>query len=336
MQVLIDAGGRVHELPGADGIVPSEPLAAATGWTVKPEGLCRGDVCVPLLGRSVPSTGPVELTVWAEALSLLAVAASDESANVVAVVPSGDARANALREGLAPPLELLDVNGEPVSLDDFAGRKRVLTTWASWCGCRHELRGWQRLHEELESKGLTLFSVALDEPEAARPWIEKAAPTFPVAVDPAHVTAELFGIDQVPSAVWIHEDGHIVKPPTIAPGDDRFVDYTQVESARHHDALRAWVRDGVLPESAGAEREPRTDDQQLALAERRVAAYFQRRGDTEAARRHLAHASELAPMDWTVRRGGIALAGGDPFLGEEFIALWEEWDAAGRPGYRPT
>ena len=332
MQVLIDADGQVHELPGADGIVPSEMLAAATGWAVKPEGLCRGDVCVPLLGRSVPATGPVVLTVWAEALGLLAATDAD----VFAVVPSGTARANALRERLAPPLELRDVHGEPVSLDDLAGRKRVLTTWASWCGCRHELGGWQRLHEELESEGLALLSVALDEPEAARPWIEKAAPTFAVAVDPAHLTAELFGIDQVPSAVWIDEDGRIVKPPTIAPGDDQFVEYSKLESSRHHDAVRAWVRDGVLPESAAAEVEPRTDEQQLALAERRIAAYFQRNGDPEAARRHLALAAELAPMDWTVRRSGIALAGGDPFLGEEFIALWEEWDRAGRPGYRPT
>ena len=95
--------------------------------------------------------------------------------------------------------------------------------------------------------------MALDEPEAARPWIEVAAPTFPVAVDPAHVTAEAFGIAQVPSSVWIDEDGRIVKPPTIAPGDDQFVDYTKVESSRHHDAVRAWVRDGVLPVSAGEE-----------------------------------------------------------------------------------
>lgn len=332
MQVLIDADGRVHQLPGAHGIVPSEALAGATGWAVKPEGLCRGEACIPLFGRSVPATGPVELTVWAEALGLLAVLDGD----VAAVVPSAAARATALREGLAPPLDLLDMNGEPVSLDDFAGRKRVLTTWASWCGCRHELGGWQRLQDELEAEGLSLFSVALDEPEAARPWIEEAAPTFPVAVDPAHVTAEAFGIAQVPSSVWIDEDGRIVKPPTIAPGDDQFVDYTKVESSRHHDAVRAWVRDGVLPASASTEVEPRTDDQQVALAERRVAAYLQRRGDSDAARRHLARASELAPGDWTVRRGGIALTGGDPFLGEEFIALWEEWDAAGRPGYRPT
>ena len=82
--------------------------------------------------------------------------------------------------------------------------------------------------------------------------------------------------------------------------------------------------------------EPRTDAEQLALAERRVAAYFQRQGDTDAAHRHLGRAAELAPGDWTVRRGGIALTGGDPFLGEEFIALWEEWNASGRPGYAPT
>jgi hypothetical protein len=92
----------------------------------------------------------------------------------------------------------------------------------------------------------------------------------------------------------------------------------------------------VLPASAHVEANERTDAEQQALAERRVAAYLQRSGDTEAARRHLASAQELAPWDWTVRRGGIAMTGGDPFLGEEFTSFWEEWDAAGRPGYTPT
>ena len=316
----MDVEGREHPLPG--GLADAAELAAALGWTHKPEGLCRGETCVPLLGRSV-----------VDALGLIVV--HDEDAEVAAVAPSAELHRRETATGEAPRLDLQDVDGNPLSFDDLSGHKRVLVTWASWCGCRHELAGWQQLQDELADSGLRLFSVALDhDPEDARPWIESAGPSYPVAVDTAHVTAERYGITNVPSVVWVDEDDTIVKPPTIAPGDDQFVEFTRIESERHHEALRRWVRDGVLPDSA--EPAARTDAEQRALAERRVAAYLQRRGDVEAARRHLAAAQELAPWDWTVRRGGIAMTGGDPFLGEEFTSFWEEWDAAGRPGYTPT
>lgn len=320
--ILIDVDGREHPLAG--GLDDDAAVAEALGWTLKPEGLCRDETCVPLRGRSV-----------VDALGLLVVV--DEEAGVAAVASSAEAQHRALADGAAPPLDLQDVDGHPVSFDDLAGHKRVLVTWASWCGCRHELGGWQRLQDELADAGLRLFSVALDnDPEDARPWIEAAGPSYPVAVDPAHVTAERYGITNVPSVVWVDEDGRIVKPPTIAPGDDQFVAFTGIESERHHEALRRWVRDGVLPESAARPAPERTDAEREALAERRVAAYLQGRGDTESARRHLARAQELAPWDWTVRRGGIALTGGDPFLGEEFTSFWEDWDTSGRPGYTPT
>jgi peroxiredoxin len=318
--ILIDVEGREHPVPG--GCADEAAVAAALGWTLKPEGLCRDETCVPLVGRSVT-----------DALGLLVV--HDRAAGVAAVARSAETRHREAAGGRAPRLDLHDVDGNPVSFDDLSGHKRVLVTWASWCGCRHELAGWQQLQDELAESGLRLFSVALDhDPEDSRPWIEAAGPSYPVAVDPAHVTAERYGITNVPSVVWVDEDDVIVKPPTIAPGDDQFVEFTRIESERHHEALRRWVRDGVLPEHG--EAPGRTDAEQRALAERRVAAHLERAGDTEAARRHLAVAQELAPWDWTVRRGGIAMTGGDPFLGEEFISFWEEWDAAGRPGYTPT
>ncbi|HEU5152313.1 MAG TPA: TlpA disulfide reductase family protein [Iamia sp.] len=333
--ILLDADGGRHEIDGDTTAVDGEGLRAATGWALKPEGLCRGDVCVPLLGRAVATDdGRIDLAGWAAALGL--ALAVDTDHGVAALAHGADAPAAGVGD-LAPDLELPTVDGTVERFGDLAGRKRVLVTWASWCGCRHELAAWQAIQDELGAEGLAIWSVALDaRPEDSRPWIEAASPDYPVVVDTAHVTAERYGITNVPSVVWVDEDGVVVKPPTIAPGDDQFRDFTRIDAATHHDALRRWVRDGELPAGVAETPAPRSPKEQQARAERRLAAVLHGEGHVEAAAAHLRRAVELAPWDWTIRRGGIALRGEDPFLGDEFIAFWEEWDAAGRPGYTPT
>lgn len=330
--ILIDSDARAHDLPARGDHVDPAVLAAATGWVLKPEGLCRGEVCRPLLGRTVADAdGWIDVAAWAEALGLLV--ARDASYDVVAVVPS--AAEHAAADGQAPSLTLSDVDGKPVSFDDLSGKKRVLVTWASWCGCRHELGAWQELQDELADLGLGIFAVALDDdPEAARPWIDAAAPKFPVAVDTGFVTAERYGITNVPSVVWVDEDDRIVKPPSIAPGDDQFREWTGIDADVHHDALRRWVREGAVPETPAPA--PRTDEEQRALAERRVAHWLFEQGHRDAALAHLETARSLAPWDWTIRRGGLALEGEDTFLGDRFLAFWQEWEDAGRPGYGAT
>jgi hypothetical protein len=127
-----------------------------------------------------------------------------------------------------------------------------------------------------------------------------------------------------------------VRAPVMAPVDDLFKDFTHVDSTVHHEQLRAWVNAGVLPYSAQEAREripAPTDDEQLARAHRRLGAHLHRMGVDDRARVHFARAVELAPMDWTIRRGTMPLRGGDPF-GAEFFEFWNEWDAAGRPGYQ--
>ena len=48
------------------------------------------------------------------------------------------------------------------------------------------------------------------EADAARPWIEAAAPSYPALIDRNHRVAELYNMVNVPQAVWIDETGTIV------------------------------------------------------------------------------------------------------------------------------
>ena len=135
----------------------------------------------------------------------------------------------------------------------------------------------------------------------------------------------------VPTAVWIDEDDRIVRAPVIAPVNDLFKDFTGIDSSVHHEQLRAWVRNGELP-PARAVSAP-SFSERLARTERRLGAHLHRTGHPDRAQACFERAAELAPMDWTIRRGTLPMQGEDP-IGEPFFAFVQEWDGAGRPGYR--
>jgi peroxiredoxin len=328
--VLLD-GERSTTVPAVleDGavVLSGADLLEATGWELKPHGLCRGAVCVP--AQLDPDRMPL-----GQLATLLrrpiAVEVLDEQ--VVAVL--GEPAGATVRAGdPAPEITLPDVDGQPVSVTG-AGRKTAVVAWSTWCGCRYELPAWAALADELRDEGLDVVTVALDEdPDAVRPWA--GTTTLPTALDAEHRLSDLFGVVNVPSTIWL-EDGRVVKPPTIAPGDDQFLEFTQVDAAVHHDALRRWVRSGEVPPTPPP-ADDTTDDEALraARAERRLGAWLHRAGHTEAAERHLAAAVGLAPLDFSIVRASMPLRGQDPF-GTEFFELWESWNAAGRPGYAPT
>ncbi len=182
-----------------------------------------------------------------------------------------------------------------------------------------------------------MITVALDKsPDDARPYIEKAQPGHPSLIDTEHRVADLYGIINVSTLIWIDAEGKIVRPNAIEYGSNLFKQFHGLDAGPHLDALRAWVREDRLPpeaEDVGAGQMLPTADEQLARAEFSLAWQLSKRGRSEAAERHFVRAGELAPFDWTIRRGSMPIRGQNP-MGPEFFELFKEWETAGKPDYR--
>jgi hypothetical protein len=194
------------------------------------------------------------------------------------------------------------------------------------------------VHQELRGLGFTVITVALDSSaDDARPWIEAARPAHPSLIDTTHMLADRYNIVNVPTILWIDERGRIVRPNDVAFGIDTFRPITGVAAAGHLAALRAWVRGEAtaLPEARiRALQTLPTDDDQRARAEFGLGEWLFREGQMQAAARHFERAGELAPHDFTIRRGTMPMRGIDP-MGPQFREMRGAWAKAGNPYYRP-
>ncbi len=168
--------------------------------------------------------------------------------------------------------------------------------------------------------------MALDRADDARPFIEGAKATHPSLIDADHVVADLYHFVNVPSIVWIDEAGRICRPVDNQFGTDTFTQVHGKKSGPYLEMIREWVREGkhtISPDEARKLQPAPTAEHQLARAFRTLAWHLHQAGRGEAAERHFQRAGELAPEDWTIRRGSMPLRGQNPF-GPEFFALAEE------------
>jgi hypothetical protein len=130
--------GHETQVPGAqaqgdDLWLPLSDLERASGWTLKPQGACLGDLCVPL-----PDARRHEF-VRQEAFNLAALwrrlrkpAVHDEARDTWYFGEAALARRAALSSLQAPDFRLPDLEGREHSLSDYRGTKVFLASWASW------------------------------------------------------------------------------------------------------------------------------------------------------------------------------------------------------------
>lgn len=105
--------------------ISADDFARETGWEIKPEGACRGDICVPLGGTDKP----FDVSSTAERLGMALV--RDDGDSVWAIGPES-LSGRSLMSARAPELVLPDLDGNEFHLSSLAGHKVVLVSWAPY------------------------------------------------------------------------------------------------------------------------------------------------------------------------------------------------------------
>jgi hypothetical protein len=107
-----------------------DEFEARTGWAIKPQGACKGEVCVPLPSAARRADGTLDLRVVADRLGMPVI--TDEAHGLAAIGPETAVTGRVLTTAAAPDVELPTADGDPFRLSSLRGRKVLLVAWASW------------------------------------------------------------------------------------------------------------------------------------------------------------------------------------------------------------
>jgi len=210
---------------------------------------------------------------------------------------------------------------------------------------------WQQLYASLQDTSFMVVAVAEEGRgrEGARPWIEQAAPGYWSLIDERHTVAALYGMVNVPQAVWIDEAGRIVRGPETAGSTDHFrrMDRTtktmtpEDQAARlaarstYMDAISGWVRTGRHAQTPDVVRHALpaiTPEIAQANAHFRLGLWLRGQGRAAAAASHLREAARLHPESWNLWRQAADLEAVGNAGGEAF---WARVQALGDKPYYP-
>ena len=165
-------------------------------------------------------------------------------------------------------------------------------------------------------------------PEHAHPFIDAAAPTHPSLIDTSHATGDLFGFVNIPMAVWIDEDGNLVRPAEAAsiersPMRDMDIPdglperldraFREIKkfpevANEYRAAIVDWAHNGTAskfalsPDEVVQRSQPRPDTHARAAACFEMGQHLLRTVGHDAAVPYWREAHALFPENWTYKR----------------------------------
>ena len=193
----------------------------------------------------------------------------------------------------------------------------------------------------MKDKNFEIVSIAQDTGGArdAGPWITREKLDYTVLIDEQHAVTQRYGMVNVPTAVWINEQGRIVRPSEVAYVDDRYKAFHHIDAAPYLEAIRDWAQNGDRSRYVFSEEEMKqrlkTSNPERAQADTEfaLAEYLYKKGFGAEAIAHFKEAQRLAPDNWNYKRQAWALSDAERDYGTTFMNEVKKLN--GKPYYEP-
>lgn len=113
----------------------------------------------------------------------------------------------------APNFELFNLEGVPVQLSDYRGKKVLVNFWATWCPpCRAEMPHMQQFYENYEDEVVVLgvnMTATESDIEAVPAFVEEFGLTFPIVLDEEGDVWDAYQVFAYPTTLALDENGII-------------------------------------------------------------------------------------------------------------------------------
>ncbi len=110
----------------------------------------------------------------------------------------------------APNVEMVDFDGEQVTLTEYLGTPVVLNFWASWCPfCIAEMPDFERVNQDTTGRVVFLGVNLQDDPGLATELAGETGVTYRLTRDPQGVVYAAFGGIGMPTTVFIDASGAV-------------------------------------------------------------------------------------------------------------------------------
>lgn len=113
----------------------------------------------------------------------------------------------------APDIQLHDLAGSQVSLDDYRGVVILVNNWATWCPpCRQEMPILNTYYQDHDQEGFIIVAIdAGDSVDVVANFVDQYSLTFPVWLDPDSSALNSFRNNYLPSSYLIDRNGQVIK-----------------------------------------------------------------------------------------------------------------------------